>query len=276
MAIIITDIHGDLEVARAFLAYEPSEQHICVGDMIDSRTKTTLACELACLDLLLASDLILLWGNHDLAYLPERPWRWQSNHYLSRDEVLNFIGESSYLAQRYKLNGDLYVGDVFTERINAARGNILAAYAVDGWLCTHAGVSPKLARSIPGEVVAAGAGAIASWLNEEFEREITIQRPCTAYKEPRHGHGPLFNVPVCRGGLDEFGGIFWFDAEGEQTQPALRVGRQIFGHTLVPVPERGKSWDPSGGEPTSWINLNAREGAWIYDTKSDVLVELLK
>jgi hypothetical protein len=44
----------------------------------------------------------------------------------------------------------------------------------------------------------------------------------------------------------------------------------------VPEPERGKSWDLSGrgGEPVPWINLDAREGTWVYDTKTDELVHL--
>jgi len=239
VAIIISDIHGKKEAAQAFLAYKPDEEHVCLGDIIDSRGKMiTLAEERACLSLMLESSTICLWGNHELAYLPERPWPCYGNFGVA----------------------------AFEEQLNAARSRFLAAYAVDGWLCTHAGVSPKLARRISPEVIAAGSEAIATWLNEEFIRELASS-DC---------NGPLFKIPMCRGGTDEYGGIFWFDAEGEQTQPARQVGRQIFGHTPVPTPERGKSWDLSGGggEPVPWINLDARKGHWVYDTKTDELVEL--
>lgn len=277
MAIIISDLHGNLSAAQAFIAYKPAELHVCLGDVIDSRDPaTTLAEELACLDLLMGSDTVLLWGNHELAYLPERPWRRQTGHYLTIDDVFYYIGKSPWLARCYKENGDLFAGDVLTERIHHARDRFHAAYSVDGWLCTHAGISPKLAQRIPEEVITTGAVAIARWLDQEFLRQLAIPNPGAAYGGALFGQGTLFNVSVCRGGLDEYGGIFWFDSNGEQTQPARAVGRQIFGHTPVPVPERGKSWDLSGrgGEPVPWINLNAREGHWIYDTVTDELVQL--
>lgn len=277
MAILTTDIHGNPEAARAFLAYKLGEQHVCLGDAVDSRAPAaTLAEELECLDLLLESDSILLWGNHELAYLPERPWRWHTRHYIGVDEVVRYVCTNRWLAQRYEENGDLFAGDVLMERIHQARDRFRAAYAVDGWLLTHAGVSPKLARLIPPGVISGGAETIAEWLNEEFLRQLATPSPGAAYGRTLSGHGPLFKVHVCRGGLDEYGGIFWFDASQEQTQPAREVGRQIFGHTQVPVPERGRSWDLSGrgGEPVPWININAQERCWIYDTARDELVEL--
>ena len=227
-----------------------------------------------CLNLVLESNSVLVWGNHELSYLPERPWRWHTGHYLDVDDVLHHIGKSLWLAQRYKENGDLFASDVFMERIHHARDRFHAAYAVDGWLCTHAGLSPKLARRIPPEIITTGTEAVADWLNEEFLRQLAIPSTSAAYEGALFGHGPLFNVPVCRGGLDEYGGIFWFDGNGEQTQPAREVGRQIFGHTPVPVPEQGKSWDLSGrgGEPVPWINLDGREGHWVYDTVTDEVV----
>lgn len=278
MAIIISDLHGNLQAAQAFLKYKPDEQHVCLGDMVDSRDPaTTLADELACLDLLLESDAVLLWGNHELAYLPERPWRWRTGYHLTIDEIFYHIGNSRWLAQRYKENGDLSAGDVLTERIHHARDSFRAAYAVDGWLCTHAGVSPKLARRIPPEVIKTGAEAITAWLNDEFIRQLAIPSTSAVYGGALFGQGPLFNVPVCRGGLDEYGGIFWRDSDGEQSQPAREVGRQIFGHSPVPAPERGKSWDLSGrgGEAVLWINLDAREGHWVYDTRTDEVERIL-
>ncbi|WP_085811951.1 metallophosphoesterase [Geoanaerobacter pelophilus] len=247
MAIITTDIHGKPAVAKAFLSFRHTELHICLGDLVDSRKRPPCFEEEAeCLDILLQSDSILLWGNHDLAYLPERPWKCFGN-----------FGEIA-----------------FREQFDAARNRLLAAYSFDGWLCTHAGVSPRVERLLAKEVRTNDQEAVAAWLNTEFKREIRNRLPLHDPNELRYGHGPLFRIPVCRGGTDEFGGIFWFDALGEQTQPSPVVGRQIFGHTPVPYPERGTSMDFAGGPAVSWINLNAIEGHWVYDTQYDELTEL--
>lgn len=247
MAIIATDIHGDPAVAKAFLSYRPTELHICLGDLVDSRAHLpSFEKEAECLDLLLKSDSILLWGNHDLAYLPERPWKCFGN-----------FGEVAF---RYQFD--------------TARNRLLAAYCIDGWLCTHAGISPRVERVIAKEVANINQEAVAAWLNVEFERELRTQLPLHDTNETRYGHGPLFKIPICRGGADEFGGIFWFDSFGEQSQPSHLAGRQIFGHSPVPYPERGISIDFSGGPAVPWINLNAFDGHWVYDTKHDELTEL--
>ncbi|TGU74580.1 hypothetical protein E4633_03705 [Geomonas terrae] len=248
MAIITTDIHGDPTVARLFLSFRPTELHICLGDVVDSRIhRPSFEKEAECLDLLLKSDSILLWGNHDLAYLPERPWKC----YGSFGEV------------------------AFQKQFDAARDRLLAAYSIDGWLCTHAGVSPKVGRFLVKEVGTTDQATVADWINTEFKRELQTRLPIHGPDELRYGHGPLFKIPVCRGGTDEYGGIFWFDAYGEQTQPSPAVGRQIFGHTPVPYPERGTSAAFADGPPVSWINLNAIEGHWIYDTRHDEFIELI-
>lgn len=150
MAIVIGDIHGSSQMAAAFLAYLPDEEHIVLGDMVDSCKGATSDEELACLDLLIASTAVLLWGNHDLDYLPECPW--------NLDYKQNSRGQ-------------------FSTRFDSARGRFTAAYAVDGWLCTHAGVSPQVAQLIPSEVLAAGAASIAGWLNQEFSRGLKNEEP---------------------------------------------------------------------------------------------------
>jgi hypothetical protein len=39
MAIIVGDIHGDIEKTRTFLAYRPEEEHVALGDYLDSFTE---------------------------------------------------------------------------------------------------------------------------------------------------------------------------------------------------------------------------------------------
>ncbi|OGU15467.1 MAG: hypothetical protein A2076_19005 [Geobacteraceae bacterium GWC2_53_11] len=117
MAIIIGDIHGDIEKAKAFLDYEQDKEHVALGDYVDNVKKgITLNDELACLDLLLNSDAVLLWGNHDLAYTPENPWSCMSNHMLTLAEVDHYSGYSQYLKDRFNQNGDVFIRDVFTDR----------------------------------------------------------------------------------------------------------------------------------------------------------------
>ena len=235
MAIVIGDIHGDLVKAKAFLSYKPKQEHVALGDLTDNRkNRANFEEEAACLDLLLDSDAVIIWGNHDLAYLPERPWECFGNFGI----------------------------EAFSDRFQSNRNRFKAAYAVDEWLCTHAGISPKLGRLMPSGVIAAGASGIAKWLNEKFLREL---QDVPVVRNPSKLGIGLFNRAYCRGGLAEFGGIFWYDAGGEQSMPSPLVGRQIFGHSPVPYPERG----------TNWINLNHVEGGiWVYDTGKDEMVEL--
>lgn len=264
MAIIIGDIHGDIEKARAFLGYEPQKQHIALGDLVDNVKKgITFKDEFACLDLLLNSNAILIWGNHDLAYTPESPWDCMSNHSLSLAEVEQYANQSDYLKGRFKENGNIFVRDVFTDRFLPHRDRMKAAYAVDGWLCTHAGVSPGIADIIPAEVISAGSTAISVWLNEEFHREMLIQ----VHEADHYGYGPLFQIDVSRFGPDPFGGIFWFDPVRENMNPSPHVGRQIFGHTPVSLPVIGDGW----------VNMNNQEyGFWVYDTEKDFQVNIGK
>jgi len=248
MAIIIGDIHGDIDAVRAFLSYRPDVPHIALGDLVDSRRHgVSFEDEQVCLELLLHSQSELIWGNHDLAYLPERPW----------------------------LPYGPYAEEAFRKQFQQNRNRFKAALAVDGWLLTHAGVAQQLVKSMPAELVGGGVEIVASWLRAEFERELKIAGPNIALTR-RFGHGPLFQIHVCRGGQDHYGGIFWFDPEGEQSQPSPHLP-QIFGHSQVFRPKRGKSLiirDGRVGDGSPWINLNAECGIWIYDTETDELVQI--
>ena len=271
MAIIIADIHADIQKARAFLAYEPQSEHIILGDLVDARNqKVSFDAELECLELLIASESVLLWGNHDLAYTPEQPWGCYTEFsWIHDSEVNSYTCQSDYLLKKYQANGDLWYRDIFEDRYQAAKtnGRFRAAYAVDGWLCSHAGISPGVADIIPLEIISAGASSIADWLNEEFQLEFRTpaNKTCDG-RQPRLGVGPLFQIHRCRFGDDPFGGIFWFDPIGEMTDPSPVVGKQIYGHTPVPYPEIGEYW----------VNLNAFEedGIWVFDTQENCLKEI--
>jgi len=120
MAIIVGDIHGNLEKVRAFLDYRPDQPHIALGDYVDSFGEP-LEWQQECLIRLIESSAILLWGNHDLHYLETPPFK--------------CTGYQKWAAHRFR--------DIFEENKRRFR----AACATDGWLCTHAGVNRKLCRS---------------------------------------------------------------------------------------------------------------------------------
>jgi hypothetical protein len=237
MAIIIGDIHGNLRKARAFLSYAPEETHVALGDFTDGRGPC-LQEQIQCLELMIQSNSIMLWGNHDLQYLTHCPW------------VCSPFSEKR--------------AETFRNRFDEAKRNdrFIAAYAIDGWLCTHAGVAPELAENIPNEYRNC-VDTVACWLNLEFERGITLQNR-DAYGRYRYGVGPLFNCAVTRGGDHPFGGIFLFDCFHEGVLPSS-IGKQLFGHIPRSQPE---------GVPGQWWALDVSQECWIFDTSQDKPVRI--
>ncbi|WP_162604759.1 metallophosphoesterase [Geomonas ferrireducens] len=137
MAIIVGDIHGNLEKVQAFLEYQPDHEHIALGDYLDSPWES-LERQLRALQLLMESPAVLLWGNHDLHYLVPPPFR---------------------------CSGIQYRETVLQEIIEANHRRFVAAYVADGWLCTHSGCSTKITRGDPPEQIATRINeAMNAWL----------------------------------------------------------------------------------------------------------------
>lgn len=231
MAIIISDIHGDSKKARMFLEYKPEVEHVILGDLMDSRDYgVTLGEELECLELVLSSNAVLLWGNHDLAYTDKPCW------------------------PPYARFKDTYAP--ISELITPHQDRFKAAYAVDGWLCTHAGVSTMLAKQLLGMPLDSGdPAAVASWINDQFQYQSQVRKNRIDGKS-YFGTGPLFAIDWTRGGDDKFGGIFWYDPQKELAKPDLRI-KQLFGHTPVPGPLKRDEWN----------NINIEGGCWVFDTE---------
>lgn len=119
MAIIVGDIHGCVEKVRAFLTYKPEEDHIALGDYLDSFIEPQVR-QIEALQLLLDSKAILLWGNHDLHYLKTPPFLCTGFQH-GREKPLQ-------------------------KMIEANKKRFVAAHVADGWLCTHGGVASWLAE----------------------------------------------------------------------------------------------------------------------------------
>ncbi|KAB0669037.1 metallophosphoesterase [Oryzomonas sagensis] len=269
MAIVVGDIHGDLAMTRAFLSYKPEAEHVSLGDIVDSRDPLTpFDEELACLDLLLDSDCVLVWGNHDLAYTPERPWGDFTRHGRINDpEVQAWIDDNQYLASIFEKNRELYCRDIFESRYHLARqkDQVKAAHAAGGWLCTHAGVSTALTAALPSAPWgSADPSAIASWICEEFEREFATKARPWHESLAHYGKGPLFCRDWTRGGEDSFGGIFWYDPQWEPSHPPDPRFKQIFGHTKVAGPMR----------KGNHVNIHIEDGWWVFDTETEGFVRL--
>lgn len=125
MAIIVGDIHGNVEKVRSFLDYKPHAEHVALGDYLDSFTEP-FERQLEALQLLLDSDVTLLWGNHDLHYL--------------QGPLFQYPG--------FQIEYALSLQNILEDNINRFKATCVA----DGWLCTHAGVHQRIVngRSVRG------------------------------------------------------------------------------------------------------------------------------
>ena len=115
MAIVVGDIHGNVEKVRAFLDHKPEAEHVVLGDYIDSFTESQER-QLEALQLLLDSKAVLLWGNHDLHYLKTAPW-FCTGRQWSEEWIAKYVSI-----------------------INLNKKRFMAAYAVDGWLLSTCGL----------------------------------------------------------------------------------------------------------------------------------------
>lgn len=117
MAIVIGDIHGDVDKARSFLAYKRKALHVALGDYLDSYHEP-IERQLECLQLLMDSKAVLLLGNHEC-------------HYLKKP-LFQFAG--------YQLDHADMLQDIMETNLD----RFLAAYEIDGYLLTHAGANRKI------------------------------------------------------------------------------------------------------------------------------------
>lgn len=234
MAIVVGDIHGHVEKTKAFLAYRPDQEHVALGDIVDSEIEPP-SRQIECLRLLFEAGATLLWGNHDIQYagLLAQPCLGQ----ISGNPVPKIVRDHQH---RFK-----------------------AAHATDGYLLTHAGVCSQIAKGCTDPAV------LAELLNHRLEshREL-LESAWWMEGNNRFTHrlDPIFNVSFHRGGRDEFGGIFWFDT---YLEPFLdRRLRQVYGHcetSTIPVLDEFGSLN---------LNYFDRNYCYIFDTESSNIVAI--
>lgn len=224
MAIIVGDIHGNVDKVKAFLDYKPAALHIALGDYLDSFSVPQKQ-QVEALRLLLDSDAVLLWGNHDLHYLKLPPWICTGFQVGKEKPLQEFIESNKHC--------------------------FLAAYAVDGWLCTHGGVAKKISEGETDiDVLAAKFNAeMAGWL-----------------ASPQKTMDGIFAIGRGRGGETLAGGIFWYDFKREDRFIAPGI-KQIFGHTETREPVVTATY-------VALDTTNCKDTYYLFDTETNAVVEL--
>lgn len=233
MAIIVGDMHGNVEKVRAFLSYKPVKEHIALGDFIDGPGGQEQDVEV--LHLLLESNAILLWGNHELCYLLRNPFL------LAGYDKVDWPENS--------------MADPRTKIIEENKDRFQAAYAVDGWLCTHAGAASFIVKNC------ADVARLADNINMQTTEVLFRNNRRIAVQSG------LFQISPGTMGIP--GGVFMLRA-GEERGPSDRF-KQIFGHSKHREP-----WHCKGSfRDKEFIALaTGQDSCWIFDTEKDELVNL--
>lgn len=217
--ITIGDLHGrtiwkDFADIKFLLYAEPDAagfggfvpeyyKYVFLGDYCDSFTITSdqireNLLELIRFKMLYPEHVILLWGNHDLQYWINDPWKKMDG------TVSGYRPESHF---------DLF--DIF----NTNRDLFQFAYQEGNYLWTHAGVN-------------------FSWYHNIFAKEIkgrdmddmnVAEQLNVAF---RYKLDCLFDIDFYRGGHKKIGGPLWCDKKLVDKNP-LKNTHQIVGHSPV-------------------------------------------
>jgi hypothetical protein len=219
---------GDLHGSPAWKSLRPEEwdRMIFIGDYVDSFVFPDEEIvrnleEVIDLKKQFPGKVILLWGNHDLCYF----YGGHERHYASgfRRKML----------------------PVFYSIYNANRTLFRAAFQVNNYLWTHAGVVRQWYDEYIAGEVRPGDENLAGTLNRLF-LEYCL---------------PLYHVSPFRGGMYRNGGIFWAD-KSEMAHDPLRGYHQVVGHTKTKTVEHlGNIY----GEDTdvTWVDCLDFENAFF-------------
>jgi hypothetical protein len=192
MSLVISDVHGNLPKLKAFLAFKPSEEHIILGDILDTRNKTITDADIEeCWNLMLSSGATFIWGNHELHYLFYPP----------------------FICSGYR-HGN------YTKLVEESKEKFGVALVRDNMLLTHAGVAPEMEMT-------EDINEQCQYMNDEFSRYLKDVPASPIMRTSRGDFSPIFNIGTIRGGTDRFGGIFWLDYRYELLSTKWN---QVFGH----------------------------------------------
>lgn len=216
MAIIVGDIHGNVEKVKTFLAYKPDEEHVALGDYLDSYTEP-VDRQIEGLVLLMNSDSVLLLGNHECHYLIKPLFRFAGYKHENAGALQNFL------------------------EANLCRFKV--AHAVDGWLCTHAGLRSEYA------VLQSDVCSLADELNLSWELYLKNRLET---QQARYIYRSIFEFNHC---------IY---VEGNLVAENIK---QVFGHVEHSYPIVEPSY-------IAIDTTNYSRSCWIFDSAKNELVEL--
>lgn len=169
MSLVISDLHGNFAKCKAFIDYKPEEEHIILGDFMDSYSASNDDI-ISTFKLAVDNNVTMICGNHELPYL--------SNAH-------------SY----FKCTGTRPEPEL-KHCVNAYKDLLHGALIRDGFLLCHGGVSRKHGK--PFYTIE----EVSAWINSEFEwYKHQPVRPETL--------SSIFDIGGIRGGRENTSGVFW-------------------------------------------------------------------
>lgn len=169
MAIVISDLHGNKLKCETFLKYKPEEEHIIIGDFLDSYHASDEDI-IDTMKLAIEAGATLCIGNHELNYI-------QPQH-------------SYFRCSGYRNN------PIFGHYLNQNKHKFNAVLMRDGFFISHGGLSKKHGKNFESM-----EHAVES-INTEFDKYI--KSPIVPESLPW-----LFDIGGIRGGRQDISGIFW-------------------------------------------------------------------
>jgi len=169
MSLIISDLHGNYAKCKAFIEYKPKEEHIILGDFMDSFSASD-ADIIATFKLAIEYDCVLLCGNHELPYLNN--------------------AHSNFSCSGNRYNPEFF--HVVTMYKELLHGSLVR----DDYLLTHGGLSEKHGK--PFKTIEDAS----AWINAEFD--WYLKQPAAP-----ESLSSIFDIGPIRGGHQDVSGIFW-------------------------------------------------------------------
>ncbi len=179
MSLIISDLHGNFAKCKAFIEYKPEEEHIILGDFMDSYCASD-ADIIATFKLTVDSKCVCLCGNHELPYL---------------------INAHAY----FRCSGNRYSPELF-HVVNMYKELLQGSLVRDNYLLVHGGLSTKHGKPF------SNVEDASDWINAEFEwyREQPVAPESLS---------SIFDIGSVRGGFQDVSGIFWCSIGHEKMDP---------------------------------------------------------
>jgi len=203
LSLIISDLHGNYGKCEAFIEYKPEEEHIILGDFMDSFSASDAAI-IATFKLAVDNGAVLLCGNHELPYL-------KNAHPYFRCSGNRYSPELFHVVNLYK---------------ELLHGSLLR----DNYLLTHGGLSQKHGK--PFKTIEEAS----EWINAELAWYL-------AQPVPPESLSSIFDIGSVRGGKQVMSGIFWCSIGYEKMDSRFNqiVGHTCRPEPLVLFAGRGRN-----------------------------------